>query len=161
MYVVERAHRHRGDQAMSADVLLSRLTRVRKTGQGRWVACCPSHGKGSNTALAVRELPDGRVLLHDFGGCAIESVLAAVGMVVGDLFPERLTAVESVGDRRYRSGGHRVPAGDVLIATSRDTLIAATVARGIADVGEASDSEVQLLFAVAARLAAAAEVANA
>jgi hypothetical protein len=161
VHVVERARCHYGDKVMSADILLSRLTRVRKTGPGRWVACCPSHGKGSNTALAVRLLPDGRVLLHDFGGCEIESVLAAIGMTVADLFPEKLTAVESVGDRRYRSGGHRVPAGDVLIATSRDTLIAATVARGIADVGEASDSEVQLLFGIAGRLAAAAEVANA
>jgi hypothetical protein len=146
---------------LSADVLLSRLARARRTGPGRWVACCPAHGSGTNTALAIRELPDGRVLLHDFGGCCVEEVLTEIGLTIADLFPERLSAVEAGGDRRYRSGGHRVPAGDVLIATSRDTLIAATVARGIADVGEASDSEVQLLFAVAGRLAAAAEVANA
>ncbi len=145
---------------MSADVLLSKLARVRKTGAGRWVACCPSHGKGTNTALAIRELPDGRVLMHDFGGCAIESVLAAIGLNIADLFPEKLTATEAGGDRRYRSGGHRVPAGDVLIATARDTLIAATVARGIADAGEATDNEVDLLFSVAGRLAAAVEVTH-
>jgi hypothetical protein len=145
---------------MSADVLLSALARVRKTGAGRWVACCPSHGKGTNTALATRELPDGRVLMHDFGNCEIESVLAAIDMTVADLFPESLTATEAGGDRRYRSGGHRVPAGDVLIATARDTLIAATVARGIADAGEATEGEVQLLFSVAGRLAAAVEVTH-
>ena len=146
---------------MSADVLLSKLARVRKTGAGRWVACCPSHGKGTNTALAIRELPDGRVLMHDFGGCAIESVLAAIGLNIADLFPEKLTAVEAGGDRRYRSGGHRVPAGDVLIAVSRDALTAATVARGIADAGEISDGEVHLLFGIASRLAAAVEVSHA
>ncbi len=145
---------------MSADVLLSKLARVRKTGAGRWVACCPSHGKGTNTALAIRELPDGRVLLHDFGSCSIETVLAAVGMTVADLFPERLAANEAGGDRRYRSGGHRVPAGDVLIAVSRDTLTAATVARGIADAGEATNNEVDLLFKVAGRLASAVEAAH-
>jgi hypothetical protein len=145
---------------LSADVLLSKLARVRKTGAGRWVACCPSHGSGANTALGVRELPDGRVLLHDFGGCPIETVLAAIDMTVADLFPERLTATEAGGDRRYRSGGHRVPAGDVLIAVSRDALTAATVARGIADAGEATDNEVDLLFKVAGRLASAVEVTH-
>lgn len=146
---------------MSADALLSKLTRVRKTGAGRWVACCPAHGSGTNNALAIRELPDGRVLLHDFGGCEIEAVLAAIGMAIGDLFPESLTASEAGGDRRYRSGGHRVPAGDVLIAVSRDALTAATVARGIADAGEATNNEVNLLFKVAGRLAAAVEVSHA
>lgn len=145
---------------MSADALLSRLARVRKTGAGRWVACCPAHGSGTNTALTIRELPDGRVLLHDFGGCGIEAVLAAIGMTVADLFPESLTATEAGGDRRYRSGGHRVPAGDVLIAVSRDALTAATVARAIADSREASDGEISLLFKVAGRLAAAAEVTH-
>jgi hypothetical protein len=145
---------------LSADVLLSKLARVRKTGAGRWVACCPSHGSGTNTALAIRELSDGRVLLHDFGGCSIETVLAAIDMTVADLFPKSLTATEAGGDRRYRSGGHRVPAGDVLIAVSRDAITAATVARGIADAGQATDGEVSLLFKVAGRLAAAAEVTH-
>ena len=145
---------------MSADALLSKLTRVRKTGAGRWVACCPSHGSGTNNALAIRELPDGRVLLHDFGGCEIEAVLAAVGLTLGNLFPEKLTATEAGGDRRYRSGGHRVPAGDVLIAVSRDVLSAAMVARGIGDAGHATDGEISLLFKVAGRLAAAAEVSH-
>ena len=144
-----------------ADVLLSKLARVRKTGAGRWVACCPSHGSGQNQAVAVRELPDGRILLHDFGGCEVEAVLAAVGMTVADLFPERLTANEAGGDRRYRSGGHRVPAADVLVAVSRDALTAAMVARGIADAGEATDGEINLLFKVAGRLASAAEVSHA
>jgi hypothetical protein len=145
---------------LSADGLLSRLTRVRKTGAGRWVACCPSHGSGTNNALTIRELPDGRVLLHDFGGCSIETVLAAVGMTVADLFPERLTANEAGGDRRYRSGGHRVPAADVLVAVSRDALAAAMVVRGIADAGQATDGEIGLLFKVAGRLAAAVEVSH-
>ena len=146
---------------MSADTLLARLSRVRKTGMNRWVACCPSHGSGRNQAISIRALADGRVLMHDFGGCEIESVLAAIGLNVSDLLPERLTATEAGGDRRYQSGGYRFPAGDVLIAVGRDTLTAATVARGIADAGKATDGEVQLLFGIAGRLAAAVEVTNA
>ena len=145
---------------MSADALLSKLTRVRKTGAGRWVACCPAHGSGANNALAIRELPDCRVLMHCFGGCEAEAVLDAVGLTLGDLFPESFTANEAAGDRRYRSGGHRVPAGDVLIAVGRDALTAAMVARGIAGAGQATDGEVSLLFKVAGRLAAAVEVTH-
>jgi hypothetical protein len=38
----------------------------------------------------VREADDGRVLVHCFGGCDIQSVLGAVGMDMSDLFPERV-----------------------------------------------------------------------
>jgi hypothetical protein len=98
--------------------------------------------------------------MHCFGGCEAEAVLDAVGLTLGDLFPESFAANEAGGDRRYRSGGHRVPAGDVLIAVGRDALTAAMVVRGIADAGQATDGEVQLLFGIAGRLAAAAEVTH-
>ncbi len=40
-------------------------------------------------SLAVRELDDGRVLVHDFAGCSVEDVLVAVGLSFDALFPER------------------------------------------------------------------------
>ncbi len=72
---------------MSVEVLLSRLERVRKTGRGRWVACCPAHKSKSAASLAVRELDDGRVLLFDFGGCEVGAILAAIGLELPNLFP--------------------------------------------------------------------------
>lgn len=71
---------------MSADLLLSRLDRVRRTGPGRWVARCPAH-KDRTASLSIRELDDGRVLVHDFAGCDVEAVLAAVGLHLVDLYP--------------------------------------------------------------------------
>ena len=47
--------------------LLDRLEAVRETGSSRWIARCPAHDD-SSPSLAVRELDDGRILLHDFGG---------------------------------------------------------------------------------------------
>jgi hypothetical protein len=62
---------------VTAEVLLSRLDGVRQTGPDRWIARCPAHDDG-RASLSLRELDDGRVLLHDFAGCAVEEVLAAV-----------------------------------------------------------------------------------
>jgi len=52
---------------MSATPVLDRLDKVKQTGPDRWIACCPAHDDKS-PSLAVRELDDGRILLHDFGG---------------------------------------------------------------------------------------------
>ena len=76
---------------MSAANLLNRLSRVKKTGADRWMACCPAH-QDKTASLSIKDLPDGRVLLHCFAGCDPDSVLAAVGLTFSDLMPERLQA---------------------------------------------------------------------
>jgi len=65
--------------------LLNRLAKV-KGRNGSWTACCPAHDD-KGPSLAIRHVDDGRILLHCFAGCQVESVLAAVGMDFGDLFP--------------------------------------------------------------------------
>lgn len=72
---------------MSADILLSRLEGVRKSGRG-WLARCPAHTDKS-ASLSIAEGDNGTVLLHDFAGCEPADVLAAVGLTLGDLFPKR------------------------------------------------------------------------
>lgn len=71
-----------------ADKLLLHLHRVKRTGPGKWIACCPAHDDKS-PSLSIRELDDGRVLLHDFGGCSADDVLGAIGMTMVDVFPPR------------------------------------------------------------------------
>lgn len=77
---------------MSAAALLSRLHKVKRTGQGRHMACCPAH-QDRSASLAVKELDDGRILLHCFAGCPTADVLAAVGMTFADLMPESINGV--------------------------------------------------------------------
>lgn len=73
-------------------LLLSRLRKVRRVGQDKWMACCPAHDDGT-PSLSVGVGDDGRVLLHCFGqNCGAAAIVAAVGMDISDLFPaSRLT----------------------------------------------------------------------
>jgi hypothetical protein len=72
----------------AVDVLLSRLDRVKRTGPGNWTARCSAHTTEDQVS-PVRELDDGRILLHCFAGCDVHDVLAAVDLNVSDLFPPR------------------------------------------------------------------------
>ena len=145
---------------MTAGTLLSRLDRVRKVGLGRWVAACPSHDSRSKSSLAIRELPDGRVLLRDFGGCTVEDVLGAVGLTMAELFPERIdTSAEARGDRRYRSRQHqRFDAATLIRVIHADVLTAATIISRILDGVPVDDAERGALWSAAGRIADALEV---
>lgn len=101
------------------DRLLERLERVRQTGPGRWSAACPAH-EDRSPSLSVRELEDGRILVHCFTGCPTFDVLAAVGLSFGDLYPEKPTAANP--ERRP------FPAADVLRALYREILVVAAAA---------------------------------
>lgn len=71
-----------------ADILM-RLAKVKKTGPDSWHASCPSHADKS-PSLTIKEVSDGRILMHCFGGCETDSVLGAIGLEFADLFPEKL-----------------------------------------------------------------------
>jgi DNA primase len=53
---------------MKVDAFLDKLTKVKRTGNGTWLACCPAH-EDRSPSMSVRELDDGRVLVHCFAGC--------------------------------------------------------------------------------------------
>ncbi len=66
--------------------VLSRLKGVRRDGKG-WKALCPVHAD-QRPSLKIDEGQDGRVLLKCFAGCPTDSVLAAIGLKMSDLYPE-------------------------------------------------------------------------
>jgi hypothetical protein len=107
---------------VSADALLSHLQGVRRTGDGRWLARCPSH-EDKRPSLAVRELTDGRVLVHCFAGCGAGDVIGAVGMSFEELFPPR--PLEH-GPRVRGAGAY--PAADVLRALADELGVIAIIA---------------------------------
>jgi DNA primase len=80
---------------MAIDVLLSRLSKVKQTGQDKWLACCPSHGDKS-PSLTIRLIDDGRILVHCFAGCGACDVVESVGLTMSELFPERLGEFKQV-----------------------------------------------------------------
>ena len=99
-----------------ADTLIARLSGVKVTGKGRWMAKCPAHDDGS-PSLSIREMDDGRVLIYDFGGCGSLEVLGALGLSLTDLFAERLTHCAPP-----LRGGFTVE--EVLIAIEHETFVA-------------------------------------
>jgi hypothetical protein len=68
----------------AVDNLLSRLKRVKGTGSG-WQARCPAH-EDRVASLSVSEGDDGRALVKCHAGCAAETVAAALGLQLADLF---------------------------------------------------------------------------
>lgn len=73
---------------MNVDGLLSALRKVRKTAVGEWVACCPSH-EDRLPSLSVKDCGDGRILLHCFSGCSVESIVRSLNLHLRDLMPDR------------------------------------------------------------------------
>jgi hypothetical protein len=73
---------------MRLSEVLDRLAKVRGK-NGRYTASCPAH-EDKSPSLALRELDDGRILLHCFGGCSTDAVLGAIGLDMTDLFPEKI-----------------------------------------------------------------------
>lgn len=72
---------------MTVADFLTHLDGVREGARG-WIARCPAHPDRS-PSLSVDEGDDGRVLVRCFAGCTAESITAAVGLTVRDLFSEK------------------------------------------------------------------------
>jgi hypothetical protein len=70
----------------SIDTLLSRVHKLKKTGDGKWLACCPAHDDKS-PSLAIK-LADDRILIHCFAGCDISAIVSTLELELSDLMPE-------------------------------------------------------------------------
>jgi hypothetical protein len=136
-----------------ADKLLARLQRVKRTGPGRWIASCPTR-EDSHPSLAIRELDDGRLLVHDFGGEDVASVLAAVGLDVCDLFPAAPGAPAPPTRRPFN-------ATDVLALVAIESSVAVVVCSDVLRSRTVSELDFGRLLRAAQRLGDAAEVCHA
>jgi len=135
-----------------ADKLLARLQRVKRTGPGRWVASCPTR-EDRHPSLAIRELDDSRVLLHDFGGEDVASILSAVGLDLCDLFPAARGAAPPT--RRPFN------AGDVLALVAIECSVAVVVCADVLRGRTVAELDFDRLLTAAKRLGDAAEVCHA
>jgi hypothetical protein len=60
------------------------LVQAKRTGAGRWKACCPSHNDRS-PSLSIREGENGHVTLFCRAGCSLDAILAALHLVRDNL----------------------------------------------------------------------------
>jgi len=84
------------------DVLLARLQHVRKSGPSSWRADCPNGHQRARGSLAITESDDGRILVTCFACHDTPAVLAAIGLELADLYPERIKDPTPEGRRRAR-----------------------------------------------------------
>lgn len=132
---------------MDVSELLSRLAKVKRTGQGTWTACCPAHADRT-PSMSVKELASGQILLHDFGGCSTEAILSALGICMGDLFPDGPLAHHLPSTRGFT-------AADALRCLARESSI---VAMAAADQSEGKPVDTDRAAIAAGRIAEALEM---
>lgn len=130
---------------MAAENILKCLDKVRKTGRNKWQACCPAHDD-KGPSLAVRELDDGRVLIHCFAGCGAVEILDAVGLDWSALHPTK-----AAGDHlpKVRNPWN---ASDVFTALSLEILIAWNCAKRTANGETLTENEQKRLLLCATRM---------
>lgn len=109
---------------MTADEFVSRLEKVRRTGRGTWIACCPAH-EDRTPSMTIREADDGRILLHCFAGCDVSAITGAVGVELHELFPDSREDYTAPLRRSF-------PAADVLEALVGETFYVAYMAAAMA-----------------------------
>jgi hypothetical protein len=101
------------------DRLLERLDCVRRVGDDRWRARCRAHdSQGLSLSIAER---DSRVLLHCFGGCSTDDVLASIGLTLADLFDKPVGEFKPLKRSPFR-------ADDVLDLVSHEAMTLAIIA---------------------------------
>lgn len=127
---------------MSTETLLQRCAKVKETGLGRWVACCPAHDDRS-PSLAIRECGDGKVLVYCHAGCESEDVLAAVNLSFADLMPERIGA-------KYRRSplNLRFDAKQVLAALAHEIMVVGLITERVAGIAAIAEDQDRLLVAM-------------
>ena len=137
---------------MSATAVLSRLAKVKRTGIGRWQARCPAH-EDRGPSLSIRELDDGRTLIHCFAGCPAHAVVASVGMELSDLFPENKGQYAKPERRPF-------PATDVLRCIAFEALVVAAAGTAILTGHPFTQVDRERLIAAVSRIQAALSAAG-
>ncbi len=131
---------------------LSRLQKVKKTRSDSWLACCPAHGDKS-PSMTIRELSDGRLLVHCFAGCSVENIVGSIGLELSDLFPEKPVFDHSMPQRRERFNPF-----DVMRAVAFEARVAAIASFDMARGNALDEGDRARLLLAAERLNEAEEM---
>lgn len=131
--------------------LLDRLDKVKPTRSDSWEACCPAHDD-RNPSMNIRLTDDGKILVKCWAGCGAADIVAAVGLSLADLFPERDRDTWS----KPISPSQRWVPRDVLAAVSREALVTMLAAESVHKGQSLSLNDLERLAIAAGRLRSAA-----
>jgi hypothetical protein len=129
---------------LKVDLILSRVEKAKRTGADSWVCCCPAH-EDRNPSMTVRELDDGRILIHCFAGCSVEEILSSLGLSFDALFPDKPIEYAKPLRRPF-------PAADVLECLAFETSIVVMASGDLLRGKAISDVDRARLIVAAARI---------
>ncbi len=125
------------------ETVLSSLEKVKKTGEGKYLAICPSHNDKS-PSLAIKAVDD-RVLIHCFAGCETADVLGALGLKFKDIMPNQCKG-------NFPKEKNPFYASDILKTTWNEAQITLACALHMSKGHKLCDSDLSRLTVAAARL---------
>ena len=100
---------------MRFDEILAKFPGAKKSGTG-YVAKCPGHEDGT-ASLSISAGDDGRTLLHCHAGCTPQTICAAIGLTLADLFPPK--EAHSGAKRIIATYDYRDESGNLLYQVCR------------------------------------------
>ena len=109
---------------MNINDFLGYFEKSYRSGKDEYQCLCPAHND-KTASLSIKNLPDERILIHCFAGCAANDILKAVGLTFDDIVPKRL------GDFKPVSKPFNPYA--VLKAISNETLLVALAGLEVAN----------------------------
>jgi hypothetical protein len=107
--------------------------------------------------LAVKQAEDGRVLLHCFAGCDVHSVVKAVGLEIGDLFPPKRREYPIEGKPAAKTAFY---ASDLMRIIGFEALVVQIVAFDIANNKPISEETRERMLTAYERIDEALRYAN-
>jgi hypothetical protein len=134
------------------DEILSRLSKVKRSGKGNWLACCPAH-EDKNPSMTLHAADDGRILVKCWAGCSFEEIVGAVGLGWEPWFPPKTEQDRVAAVRRP------FPAGDVLEALAFEAMVVAVTAGDLATHGELTQEAKDRMWVAFGRITEARELA--
>lgn len=120
---------------MSIDNLLNRLEKVRRTGERKWIACCPAHDDKS-PSLGVKLIDDDKILIKCWAGCSSSEIVGAIGLNLSDLMPEN-----PQGYDRTRAGAPRFSKSEMFDLLHHSSIILSLAIRQLMSGKELSPAD--------------------
>lgn len=126
--------------------IISRLSKVKRTGNGKYIACCPAHND-NNPSLVLTQKPDGVVLMfcHSCGARGV-AICEALNIDPSTLFPP------SDNPRYQKAARSGFSAWQLLHALRTDLIRLLIIANDLKKIGALSDDDRQFIAEVVLRL---------
>lgn len=124
---------------MNLDNILNKLTKVKRTGNDQFMACCPAHDDRT-PSLAIKDAGDGKIIFNCLAGCAKENILGALGLGWEDIMPPKQPVQHS-----YKPTQQKIYATDALKAIQLEARIVMLAAFDLAKGMKASETDLERL----------------